>query len=180
MLFTKIYLFAFATCAAAVAIHVPSDKLALDTKEPAFWPEFHKHPAPGEKPDTKPPVKGSPSNGTLLLKRQQEEESPERKANRAKVEAEIDDLVQNHKTNHEEQNRRELRVCPSNRCSVCAGALTATYVAAVAVCGTAAATEEAISAGALTPIAIAQLTACVGGAHAAYVGGWTFCIGMKD
>ncbi|RKK09340.1 hypothetical protein BFJ66_g11695 [Fusarium oxysporum f. sp. cepae] len=42
------------------------------------------------------------------------------------------------------------------------------------------ATAEAISAGTLTPAAVVSLGACVSAAHATYVGGWTFCLGMKD
>ncbi|PNP83967.1 hypothetical protein FNYG_02655 [Fusarium nygamai] len=77
-------------------------------------------------------------------------------------------------------HRRRLAGCPSVRCGVCGAGLTVAYVAALTACGAAAATEEAISAGTLTPAAVVTLGACVSGAHATHVGGWTFCLSMKD
>ncbi|EWG35861.1 hypothetical protein FVEG_00062 [Fusarium verticillioides 7600] len=81
---------------------------------------------------------------------------------------------------HEADHRRRLAGCPSARCGVCAAGLTIAYVTALTACGAAALTEEAISAGTLTPVAVVQLGACVGLAHGTYIGGWTFCLGMKD
>ncbi|KAF4458713.1 hypothetical protein FALBO_14548 [Fusarium albosuccineum] len=108
--------------------------------------------------------------GSKVTKRQQ--------SNREKVQAEVDELIGRYRSDHEKDHRRRLSGCPSDRCTVCAASLTAAYVAALAVCGAAAVTEEAISSGFLAALAITQLGTCVTGASGVYTGGWSYCLGM--
>ncbi|KAF4991797.1 hypothetical protein FDECE_13908 [Fusarium decemcellulare] len=108
--------------------------------------------------------------GSKVTKRQQ--------SNREKVQAEVDGLIAKYRSDHEEDHRRRLAGCPSNRCTVCATSLTVAYVAALTACGAAAVTEEAISSGFLAALAITQLGACVTGASGVYTSGWSYCLGM--
>ncbi|KAF5636129.1 hypothetical protein F52700_5443 [Fusarium sp. NRRL 52700] len=103
-----------------------------------------------------------------------------RQSNQQKVQQEIDSRIAQYRADHEADHRRRLLGCPSVRCGVCGAGLTIAYVAGLGACGAAAATEEAISAGTLTPAAVATLAACVSGVHGVYISGWTFCLGMKD
>ncbi|KAF4450149.1 hypothetical protein F53441_6667 [Fusarium austroafricanum] len=104
----------------------------------------------------------------------------EKRDNRQKLQKEIDGRIAQYRSNHDSDHRRRLAGCPSARCGVCAAGLTLAYVTALTGCGAAAVTEEAISAGTLTPVAVTQLAACVGLAHGTYIGGWSFCLGMKN
>ncbi|KAF4461609.1 hypothetical protein FALBO_11591 [Fusarium albosuccineum] len=101
-------------------------------------------------------------------------------SNREKVQKEVDDRIAQYRSEHEADHGRRLAGCPSSRCGVCATGLTVAYVAGLTACGAAAVTEEAVSAGTLTPVALTQLGACVALAHSTYAGGWTFCLGMTD
>ncbi|KAM5527625.1 hypothetical protein FOXYSP1_19987 [Fusarium oxysporum f. sp. phaseoli] len=202
MLFTKISALAFASVTAAAAlfsteqlaanlgvsaddvdkllsaadvssldIHKYTKAMKVDRTEVASWSESLKTSALEQLQDRiKIWVEDIPDSRTRAVKRQE--------SNRDKVQKEIDELIANYRTKHEDDHRRRLAGCPTTRCSVCAAGLTVAYVAGLTACGTAAATEEAISAGTLTPIAVTQLGACVALAHSTYAGGWTFCLGM--
>ncbi|KAF5012273.1 hypothetical protein FDECE_1654 [Fusarium decemcellulare] len=197
MHFTKISSFAFATVAAAAAL-LSTEQLAgnlglpapdvdellsttdlsslditkyagalkVSPKEIASWSESLKVTALEQLQERIQTYAGT----TTVVKRQQ--------SNRDKVQAEVDELIANYRSDHEADHGRRLAGCPTNRCTVCATGLTVAYVAALTTCGAAAVTEEAISAGTLTPIAVTQLGACVALAHSTYAGGWTFCLGM--
>lgn len=159
MLFTKIFAFASAVVAAAAAatpIQQPPTNLNAEPPTPEHLPDL---------------VQGLTYHG-LNSKRQQ--------SNRDKLQKEIDAVIADYRAKHEADHGRRLAGCPSSRCTVCAVGLTVAYVSGLTFCGATALTEEAVSAGTLTPLALTQLGACVTLAHATYAGGWAFCIGMKD
>lgn len=203
MLIAKISAFAFATAAAAAAALTLTEQLAgnlgvpaydvdellsatdvsslditkytkalkVNPEEVASWSESLKISALEQLQEhIQTWVDYNPDSGTQVAKRQQ--------SNRDKVQAEADELIERYRRDHEADHRRRLAGCPTNRCTVCATGLTVAYVAGLTACGAAAVTEEAISAGTLTPIAVTQLGACVALAHSTYAGGWTFCLGM--
>jgi hypothetical protein len=187
MLFTKISALAFAAVAAAVALP-SSDQLAaklgvpaadvekllstadvsslditvytkalnVDPKEVASWSGSLKAYTLEQLQES---IQSWIDNGsdkhTQVAKRQA--------SNRDRVQAEINGLVARYRSEHEADHGRRLAGCPSTRCSVCAAGLTTVYLAALTACGAAAATEEAVSAGTLTPLAVTQLGACVAG-----------------
>ncbi|KAH7377821.1 hypothetical protein BKA66DRAFT_571848 [Pyrenochaeta sp. MPI-SDFR-AT-0127] len=101
-----------------------------------------------------------------------------RQNNRERVEAQINRVLIDARSRHDDTHRRQLAGCRSFRCGLCATGISVAWAAALGACGAAAATEEAISAGTLTPIAAVQLTACVAGAHGLYLAGWSECLGM--
>ncbi|KAG9508319.1 hypothetical protein J7337_001883 [Fusarium musae] len=199
MLFTKIIVWAFATAVAAsltlkeiaTKFSIPeaninellsasdvstisaekwADFLHTSSKEIRSWTQSAKTAALEEiKVEFKTYMEAD--TDTKLAKRQ---------SNRDKVQTEINNRIATYRSEHEADHRRRLAGCPSVRCGVCAAGLTVAYVTALTACGAAALTEEAISAGTLTPVAVVQLGACVGLAHGTYIGGWTFCLGMKD
>ncbi|KAF5589692.1 hypothetical protein FPCIR_6670 [Fusarium pseudocircinatum] len=145
-----------------------ADFLDVSLKDIKSWPQSDKVAA---LEDVKKNLKTYMESDVKIEKRQD---------NRQKLQQEIDSKIAQYRSEHEDDHRRRLAGCPSVRCGVCGAGLTVAYVAALTACGAAAATEEAISAGTLTPAAVVTLGACVSGAHATYVGGWTFCLGMKD
>ncbi|KAF5989193.1 hypothetical protein FCOIX_51 [Fusarium coicis] len=145
-----------------------ADFLDVSLKDIKSWPQSDKVAA---LEDVKKNLKTYMESDAKIEKRQD---------NRQKLQREIDAKIAQYRSEHEADHRRRLAGCPSVRCGVCGAGLTVAYVAALTGCGAAAATEEAISAGTLTPAAVVTLGACVSAAHATYVGGWTFCLGMKD
>ncbi|KPM44170.1 hypothetical protein AK830_g2340 [Neonectria ditissima] len=203
MLVAKISAFALAAAAAAVAALTSTEQLAanlglptyevdellsatdvsslditkyakalkVDPEEIASWPESLKTSALEQLQERiQTWVDENADSRTQVTRRQQ--------SNQEKVQAEVDELIANYRSDHEADHGRRLTGCPTNRCTVCATGLTVAYVAALTACGAAAVTEEAVSAGTLTPIAVTQLGACVTLAHSTYAGGWTFCLGM--
>ncbi|EXA29870.1 hypothetical protein FOVG_18678 [Fusarium oxysporum f. sp. pisi HDV247] len=204
MLFTKISALTFAAVAAAVVLP-SSDEVAaklgipavdvnellsttdvsslditkyakalnIDPKEVSSWPDSVKAYTLEQLHDSiQSWIENGSDERTQVAKRQN--------SNRDRVQAEVNGLIARYRSEHEADHGRRLGGCPSTRCSVCAAALTATYLAALTACGAASVTEEAISAGTLTPLAVTQLGACVGAAHGTYAGGWTFCLGMTN
>ncbi|KAF4984610.1 hypothetical protein FDECE_17049 [Fusarium decemcellulare] len=148
-----------------------SKAMHLDAKEVESWPKSVKTSALEEIKDTvQVAVDFQLDGSTKTVKRQQ--------TNRQKVEQEVDGIIAQHRADHETDHRRRLTSCKSARCIVCASGLSVAYVGSLAVCGTAALTEEAISAGALTPVAAVQLGGCVTTASGVYGSGWAFCLGM--
>ncbi|KAF4961204.1 hypothetical protein FGADI_441 [Fusarium gaditjirri] len=145
-----------------------ADFLDVSLKDIKSWPQSGKVAA---LEDVKKNLKTYMESGAKVEKRQD---------NRQKLQQEIDAKIAQYRSEHESDHRRRLAGCPTVRCGVCGAGLTVAYVAALTACGSAAATAEAISAGTLTPAALVSLGACVSAAHATYVGGWTFCLGMKD
>ncbi|EMT68932.1 hypothetical protein NOF04DRAFT_6990 [Fusarium oxysporum II5] len=145
-----------------------ADFLDVSLKDIKSWPQSDKVAA---LEDVKKNLKTYMASGAKIEKRQ---------GNLQKLQQEIDAKIAQYRSEHEADHRRRLAGCPSIRCGVCGGGLTVAYVAALTACGAAAATEEAISAGTLTPAAVVSLGACVTAAHATYASGWTFCLGMKD
>jgi Skp family chaperone for outer membrane proteins len=145
-----------------------ADFLDVSLKDIKSWPQSDKVAA---LKDVKKNLKTYMESDARVEKRQD---------NRQKLQQEIDAKIAQYRYEHEADHRRRLAGCPSVRCGVCGAGLTVAYVAALTACGAAAATAEAISAGTLTPAAVVSLGACVSAAHATYVGGWTFCLGMKD
>ncbi|PNP85060.1 hypothetical protein FNYG_01585 [Fusarium nygamai] len=200
MLFTKIIIWAFATAVAAsltvkeiatkfsipeaninellsasdistISVEKWADFLHTTSKDIRSWSQSAKTAALEEiKVEFKTYMETDKETDTKLAKRQ---------SNREKVQREIDSRIAAYRSAHEADHRRRLAGCPSVRCGVCAAGLTVAYVTALTGCGATALTEEAISAGTLTPVAVVQLGACVGLAHGTYIGGWTFCLGMK-
>ncbi|KAH7114935.1 hypothetical protein B0J13DRAFT_655663 [Dactylonectria estremocensis] len=203
MLVAKISAFAFATVAAAAAALTSMEQLAanlgvpaydvdellsatdvsslditkytkamkVDPEEVASWSKSLKISALEQLQEgIQTWVDYNPDSRTQVAKRQQ--------SNRDKVQEEVNELIAKRRRDHESDHGRRLAGCPTNRCTVCATGLTVAYVAALTACGAAAVTEETISAGTLTPIAVTQLGACVALAHSTYAGGWTFCLGM--
>ncbi|KAK7420366.1 hypothetical protein QQX98_002789 [Neonectria punicea] len=198
MLFTKLSALAFAAVAAALSsteqlasnLGLPSydvdellsaadvsslditkytKALKVDPEEIANWPESLKISALEQLQDNiQTWIEYNPGSRTV---RRQE-------SNRDKVQKEVDELIAQRRSEHETDHGRRLAGCPTNRCTVCATGLTVAYVAGLTGCGAAAVTEEAVSAGTLTPVAVTQLGACVALAHSTYAGGWTFCLGM--
>ncbi|KAG5744735.1 hypothetical protein H9Q69_010712 [Fusarium xylarioides] len=198
MLVTKIMLWAFATATATALLTVKdmatkfgisetdiseilftsdvssinvdkwADFLDVSLKDIKSWPQSDKVAA---LEDVKKNLKTYMESDNKVEKRQN---------NRQKLQQEIDAAIAQYRSEHEDDHRRRLAGCPSIRCGVCGAGLTVAYVAALTACGASAATEEAISAGTLTPVALVTLGACVTGAHATYISGWTFCLGMKD
>lgn len=145
-----------------------ADFLDVSLKDIKSWPRSDKIAA---LEDVKKNLKTYMESDTKIEKRQ---------SNHQKLQQEIDSKIAQYRSEHEDDHRRRLAGCPSVRCGVCGAGLTVAYVAALTACGAAAATEEAISAGTLTPAAVVTLGACVTAAHGTYLGGWTFCLGMKD
>ncbi|KAI3580308.1 hypothetical protein IWW34DRAFT_910232 [Fusarium oxysporum f. sp. albedinis] len=145
-----------------------ADFLDVSLKDIKSWPQSDKVAA---LEDVKKNLKTYMESDAKVEKRQD---------NRQKLQQETDAKIAQYRSEHEADHRRRLAGCPIVRCGVCGAGLTVAYVAALTACGSAAATAEAISAGTLTPAAVVFLGACVSAAHATYVGGWTFCLGMKD
>ncbi|KAL7756648.1 hypothetical protein ACKLNR_013641 [Fusarium oxysporum f. sp. zingiberi] len=145
-----------------------ADFLDVSLKDIKSWPQSDKVAA---LEDVKKNLKTYMESDAKVEKRQD---------NRQKLQQEIDAKIAQYRSEHEADHRRRLAGCPTVRCGVCGAGLTVAYVAALTACGSAAATAEAISAGTLTPAAVVSLGACVSAAHATYVGGWTFCLGMKE
>ncbi|KAF5007472.1 hypothetical protein FDECE_6203 [Fusarium decemcellulare] len=206
MLVTKILAFSFAALVAAAAALISTEQLAanlgvspsdlskllsatdvsslditkytkaleVDPEELASWPESLKISTLEKLQDrVQTLVDSNPDGRTRRSVKRQE-------SNREKVQKEVDDRIAQYRSEHESDHGRRLAGCPSSRCGVCAAGLTVAYVAGLTACGAAAVTEEAVSAGTLTPVALTQLGACVALAHSTYAGGWTFCLGMKD
>ncbi|KAF5713073.1 hypothetical protein FMUND_8092 [Fusarium mundagurra] len=197
MLFTKIILWAFATAVTAsltvkevatefsipeaninellsasdmstISVDKWADFLHTSSKDIRSWSQSDKTAALEE---IKVEFKTYMETDTKLAKRE---------SNRDKVQREINNRIASYRSAHDADHRRRLAGCPSARCAVCAAGLTIAYATGLTACGAAALTEEAISVGTLTPVAVVQLGACVGLAHGTYIGGWTFCLGMKN
>ncbi|KAF5723698.1 hypothetical protein FMUND_1632 [Fusarium mundagurra] len=145
-----------------------ADFLHVSPKDIKSWPQSAKVAA---LEDVKKNLKTYMESDAKIEKRQD---------NRQKLQQEIDGRIAQLRSEHEADHRRRLVGCPSFRCGICAAGLSIAYVSALTICGAAAATEEAISAGTLTPAAVVTLAACVSGAHGGYLGGWTWCIGMTE
>lgn len=203
MLVTKIFALAFATLAAAVA-HPSMGQLAanlgitefdiekllsttdisslditkytkalkVDPKDVAGWTESLKTTALEQLQGHI--QKYADGVGSKVTKRQQSD----REANRAKVQAQVDQIIAQHRANHEGDHRRKLAGCPTTRCSICGAGLTVAYLASLTTCGTAVITETAISSGVLAAVALTQLTSCIGLASGVYTAGWAYCLGM--
>ncbi|KAH7156063.1 hypothetical protein EDB81DRAFT_840273 [Dactylonectria macrodidyma] len=150
-----------------------SKAMKVDSEEAEDWPEPLKVLALEQIKETvQEAVDSEPETPSKRVAKRQE-------TNLQKVQKQVDGIIAGYRSDHDADHRRRLAGCKSARCIVCGAGLSVAYVGSMVACDGAVVTEEAISAGALTPVAVVQVGACVTTASGVYGSGWSFCLGMS-